>query len=53
MGRMDQELADLRQALAERAAPAATPTSRASAAQTVEPYPDNVCTCVMCESMIL
>lgn len=39
----DEEIERMGQALAEREAPKAMPTLHSKAAQTVEPYPDNVC----------
>ena len=42
MRKMDRELSELRQVLAQREAPKPTPARHPHAAQTVEPYPDNV-----------
>ncbi len=39
---LNQELSELQQALAEREAPKATPTLCSSAAQTVDPFTDEV-----------
>lgn len=42
LGQMEDDLNDLRQALAKREVPPATPPRHARASQTTEPYPDRV-----------